>query len=129
MDTYRSMFNCPVGYSDHTMGSSATLASVALGSNMIEKHFKIDNTVDSPDSSISVSFDDFKLMVNQIHEVSKSLKFYPRTFINSSEKAFRDDENKISHLAEKDDNSAYQVELRSIFLCKSRIESEGFRYC
>ena len=38
----RKLFNCEVGLSDHTMGLGASVASVALGASVIEKHFTID---------------------------------------------------------------------------------------
>ena len=42
MLTMKRAFKLPVGYSDHTIGSEAVLAAVALGAEIIEKHFTID---------------------------------------------------------------------------------------
>jgi sialic acid synthase SpsE len=43
--TLKYAFKLPVGFSDHTMGIIAPLASVALGSCMIEKHLTIDKSL------------------------------------------------------------------------------------
>ena len=42
MNTIMKMFNIPVGYSDHTKGIEVSIAAVALGATIIEKHFTLD---------------------------------------------------------------------------------------
>ena len=48
------LFNVDVGLSDHTLGITASIASVALGAVLIEKHFTIDKNDKGPDSEFSI---------------------------------------------------------------------------
>jgi pseudaminic acid synthase len=66
-------FNVIAGLSDHTLGSSSAIASVALGGCVIEKHIKLDRQGDSVDSFFSYDANHFKEMVMQIREVEKEL--------------------------------------------------------
>jgi len=62
-----------VGLSDHTLGNSVAIASVALGVKIIEKHFILDRNLGGPDSAFSIEPDEFKQMVKSIREVEKAL--------------------------------------------------------
>lgn len=53
MSTLRSQFNVPVGFSDHTDGVAAPIAAVALGAELIEKHFTLDRGAAGPDHALS----------------------------------------------------------------------------
>lgn len=66
-------FNCPVGLSDHTMGSAVAVAAVALGAKIIEKHFTISRVDGGPDSAFSMELHEFKQMVNDIRIAEKAL--------------------------------------------------------
>jgi pseudaminic acid synthase len=68
-DTFKTV----VGLSDHTLGISVPIASVALGAKIIEKHFIVDRKLGGPDSAFSLEPDEFKAMVNAIREVEKAL--------------------------------------------------------
>jgi pseudaminic acid synthase len=62
-----------IGLSDHTLGISVPIASVALGARIIEKHFIIDKKLGGPDSSFSLEPDEFSKMVKAIREVELAL--------------------------------------------------------
>ena len=66
-------YNMPVGYSDHTMGIYAALAAVAMGSNIIEKHFTISRSMKGPDHSYSLEPSELKEMVNGIRQIDRML--------------------------------------------------------
>ena len=66
-------FNTIVGLSDHTLGISAPIASVALGAKIIEKHFILDRKMGGPDAAFSMEPDDFKSMINAVRDVEKAL--------------------------------------------------------
>jgi len=71
--TLKSIFNIPVGYSDHTLGILAPVVSVALGADVIEKHFTLDKNMEGPDHALSADPEEFKEMVNNIRLVEKML--------------------------------------------------------
>lgn len=66
-------FQVPVGLSDHTMGTTVSVASVALGATIIEKHFIMDRKIGGPDASFSMEPDEFASMVKQVREVEKAM--------------------------------------------------------
>ena len=63
----------PVGYSGHERGTSVAIAAAALGAVVIEKHFTFDKHQQGNDHKVSLLPDEFKLMVQGIKEVSRSL--------------------------------------------------------
>lgn len=69
----KEKFNVIVGLSDHTLGGEVSTAAIALGSNIIEKHFILDRIMGGPDSKFSMEPDEFKQMVNSIRNVEKAL--------------------------------------------------------
>lgn len=66
-------YGVPVGLSDHTMGSVAAVAAVALGGCIVEKHLTLSRLDPGPDSSFSTEPEEFKAMVNDIRTVEKAL--------------------------------------------------------
>lgn len=73
MLTMRDAFGVIVGYSDHTDGSSAALASVALGASVVEKHFTLSRGMKGPDHSSSAEPAEFAELVRNIREVEAAL--------------------------------------------------------
>ena len=61
------------GYSDHSLGIEASLAAVALGASVIEKHLTLDQTMSGPDHSASLAPVEFAQMVQGIRRVSAML--------------------------------------------------------
>ncbi|GMV41774.1 MAG: sialic acid synthase [Myxococcales bacterium] len=54
METLAVAFGVPVGLSDHTQGTAVSLAAVALGASLLEKHFTLDRTLPGPDHRASL---------------------------------------------------------------------------
>ncbi|HLA39426.1 MAG TPA: N-acetylneuraminate synthase family protein, partial [Candidatus Glassbacteria bacterium] len=69
MLTLRQAFNLPVGYSDHTLGPVASIAAVALGAAVIEKHLTLDHTRPGPDHQASTEPEEFRQLVLAIRQV------------------------------------------------------------
>jgi pseudaminic acid synthase len=66
-------FKVIVGLSDHTLGYTVPIAAVGLGARIIEKHFILDKKIGGPDAEFSIEPDEFKIMVNEIRKIEKSL--------------------------------------------------------
>lgn len=66
-------YNIPVGYSGHERGIAVSIAAVAMGAQIIERHFTLDRNMEGPDHSASLEYDDFKRLVEGIREVELSL--------------------------------------------------------
>ena len=62
-----------VGFSDHSKDDKASIASVALGAKIIEKHFMINENTKSPDKEFSISSKNFEKLVIDIRRVEKML--------------------------------------------------------
>lgn len=73
MLTLKKKFECEVGYSDHTKGIEVSIAAVAMGATVIEKHFTLDRNMEGPDHKASLEPDELKAMVNAIHNVEISI--------------------------------------------------------
>lgn len=73
MCTLRDAFKCQVGYSDHTMGLEVPVAAVALGAEIIEKHFTLDRNMEGPDHKASLEPAELKSMVRQIRNIEAAL--------------------------------------------------------
>ena len=73
MNTIKDELDVKVGYSDHTMGIDVSIAAVALGAVVIEKHLTIDKKLPGPDHSASIEPDDFKSLVSSIRNIEKAM--------------------------------------------------------
>jgi len=73
MLTMEKEFNLPVGYSDHTEGIVVSLAAVAMGACVIEKHFTLDRNMPGPDHKASLEPKELKAMVEGIRNVEAAL--------------------------------------------------------
>jgi N,N'-diacetyllegionaminate synthase len=73
MLTIRDAFQVKVGYSDHTLGIEASIAAVALGATIIEKHFTIDKNMEGPDHKASLEPTELKAIVYAVRNVEKAL--------------------------------------------------------
>jgi N,N'-diacetyllegionaminate synthase len=73
MVTMRDEFGVRVGYSDHTRGIAVPLAAVALGAEVIEKHFTLSRSQPGPDHAASLEPTELAAMVAGIREVESAL--------------------------------------------------------
>ena len=73
MQSIRSKFGVDVGYSDHTLGIEISLAAVALGATVIEKHFTLDRTLPGPDHKASLEPEELKFMIAGIRNIEEAL--------------------------------------------------------
>lgn len=73
MQNMAETFSVPVGLSDHSMGSLGAVIAVSLGASIIEKHFCLDRSIVTPDSSFSMTPDEFSDMVKSIRQTEKAL--------------------------------------------------------
>lgn len=73
MATMREAFGLPVGYSDHTNGIAVSVAAVALGATIIEKHFTLDKNMPGPDHKASLEPHELIDMVKSIRDVEVAL--------------------------------------------------------
>ena len=73
MATMRAAFGVRVGYSDHTEGNAVSLAAVALGAEVLEKHFTLDRSLPGPDHAASLEPDELCALVREVRAVETAL--------------------------------------------------------
>jgi pseudaminic acid synthase len=69
----RKLFNCEIGLSDHTMGVGASIAAVAYGATVIEKHFTLNRADGGVDSAFSLEPEEMKQLVIETERAWESL--------------------------------------------------------
>ena len=86
----KNKLNINIGYSDHTIGNEACLASVALGAKIIEKHFTLDKKFSSfRDHALSADFNDLKNLVKSIRKIEKQLGNYNKIILKPEKKILK----------------------------------------
>jgi N,N'-diacetyllegionaminate synthase len=78
IEMLRRTFGVPVGFSDHTLGTSIPLAAIALGACIVEKHFTVDKDMAGWDHAISADPEELRTIVEDGRHVFDSLGGYPR---------------------------------------------------
>lgn len=73
MITLKQRFGVAVGYSDHTLGIEASIAAVALGATVIEKHFTLNKNMNGPDHKASLDPQELKAMVKAIRNIEVAI--------------------------------------------------------
>ena len=73
MLSIRDELGCKVGYSDHTMGIEVPVAAVALGAEVIEKHFTLSRAMEGPDHRASLEPDELSAMVKAIRNIESAM--------------------------------------------------------
>ncbi len=69
----KEKFKINIGYSDHTLGSEVSLAAVALGASIIEKHITISKKMRGPDHHASIEEKEFREMIKSIRNLEIAL--------------------------------------------------------
>jgi sialic acid synthase SpsE/protoporphyrinogen oxidase len=74
IDTMKRAFNdIPVGLSDHVVGDMVSLAAIARGADLVEKHFTLDKKMEGPDHVLSLEPQEFAEMIQRIRLVELSI--------------------------------------------------------
>ncbi len=69
----KNAFGVKVGYSDHTMGSTAAVGAVCFGAKVIEKHFTLDKDLEGPDHWFSSDVAELKEYITAIRGIEQSI--------------------------------------------------------
>lgn len=73
VENMKDTFGCIAGLSDHSLGDEISVAAVALGANVIEKHFTTCRADGGVDSAFSMEIEEMKLMIQKIRNVEKAI--------------------------------------------------------
>ena len=73
MQSIHQAFGVATGYSDHTSGVEVSIAAVALGAVVIEKHFTLDRNLPGPDHKASLEPEELKVLVSAIRNIEVAL--------------------------------------------------------
>lgn len=86
MNEMRQRLGVGIGYSDHTQGIEVPIAAVALGAEVIEKHFTLDRNLPGPDHKASLEPLELKAMVSAIRNIEQALGIGHKTISESERK-------------------------------------------
>lgn len=91
IDMLRNLYKYPTGYSDHTLGVTATILAVGKGACIVEKHFTLDKDMFGWDHKISANPEELKIIVDECNRAYKMLGSYYKEVNESEERraAFR----------------------------------------
>ena len=106
MRTMSDRFGLPVGFSDHTPGICVSLAAVAMGARVIEKHFTLDKGLSGPDHNASLDPNELKELVRGVRIVECAL--------GTGEKKPADSERDTARVARKSLVAACDIEIGTI---------------
>jgi N,N'-diacetyllegionaminate synthase len=73
MQSMQKTLGVNIGYSDHTSGIEISLAAVAMGATVIEKHFTLDKELPGPDHKASLAPEEMKALVSGIRNIEMAL--------------------------------------------------------
>jgi N,N'-diacetyllegionaminate synthase len=71
IDTLRARYDCPIGFSDHTIGIDVPALAVARGASVIEKHFTLDRNAAGPDHALSAEPAELAALCARLREVEE----------------------------------------------------------
>ena len=73
IETMMTMYPCPIGYSGHEVGIWSTVAAVAMGAKIVERHITLDRAMYGSDQAASVEPQGLKRLVSEIRDVEKAI--------------------------------------------------------
>lgn len=73
INALRNAFGKPTGFSDHSLGVNMSIAAVALGACVLEKHITLNKMLPGPDHKVSLEPDEFTQLVEAVRDVEKAL--------------------------------------------------------
>lgn len=73
IDTLKGIYDCDIGYSDHSLGFSLPIAAIAKGCKIIEKHFTLDKNMPGWDHKVSADESDLRIICEEGNKVFRSL--------------------------------------------------------
>ena len=73
INTIKKCFDINVGFSDHTACIEASIAAVAIGAEIIEKHITLDKKMSGPDHKASIEPDELYSLVNSVRNIEKAI--------------------------------------------------------
>ena len=79
----KEKYDCPVGYSGHERGTTVTIASVAIGGCMVERHFTLDRSMKGPDHAASLEITGMSAVVERIKKTYVSLGTSQKNILES----------------------------------------------
>jgi N,N'-diacetyllegionaminate synthase len=68
----QNQFGVKIGYSDHTLGTEVSVAAVALGATVIEKHFTLSRSMEGPDHKASLEPQELEMLVQSIRNIEQA---------------------------------------------------------
>jgi len=107
LGTLKHAFQCPVGYSDHSIGYEAAVLSLAYNACIIEKHFTLDKNLPGPDHKASSTPDEFKQLAIAIRRSEK--------MIGNPIKQCQQEEIQMSHVSRKSIMSSRGIKAGEVF--------------
>lgn len=100
INTLKTEFELPIGYSDHALGSTVALAAVAMGANLIEKHFRDPHNQPSTDDIHSLEKKEFLELIRSIRLVESAQGNGKKTPTDAEKKNLQN--NRVSIISLKD---------------------------
>lgn len=107
----KNRFAVRVGLSDHSIGSIVASTAVALGAEMVEKHFILDRRLGGPDSAFSMEPNEFKEMIQNIRNVEKCIGSIDYTL---SESALKNRQFAKSLFVVKDVTAGEEISINNV---------------
>ena len=125
--TLKSRYNVQVGFSDHSLGVEAAIAAVALGAEMVEKHFTTDQDLPGGDNSMSILPEGFAQMVDACRNIELALGCSSR-LPTTTEQKVRKLIKRTYHAAHDISGGSYLTD-SDIILLRSSDSEIGFYAC